>query len=280
MFRIGDFSKIARVSGRLLRYYDSIGLLRPRWTDPETGYRYYVAAQLGRLNRILALKELGLTLEQVRRLLDDNVSSEEIRGMFLLRKAEIERTLAGEAARLRTIESRLRQIDESGLTDGYDIVTKPVARTPYLSRRFAFAAFADAVGAVRELAIAGSRVLPERQRGPLTVVAHSDFDDQNLDLELGFAVGGDEPPALKLADDLQFEFGELPAVACMATVARSGPGHEIHLGFGAIGHWMEANRFEIAGSGREVFLELPFVQSEPGHMVVEIQFPVRPATGP
>ena len=60
MFRIGEFSQIARVSGRLLRYYDSIGLLRPVRTDPQTGYRYYSAAQLGELNRILALKELGL----------------------------------------------------------------------------------------------------------------------------------------------------------------------------------------------------------------------------
>jgi DNA-binding transcriptional MerR regulator len=62
MFKIGDFSKIARVSTRLLRYYDSIGLLSPGRTDPTTGYRYYMADQLARLNRILALKELGLSL--------------------------------------------------------------------------------------------------------------------------------------------------------------------------------------------------------------------------
>jgi MerR HTH family regulatory protein len=60
MFRIGEFSQVARVSGRLLRYYDSIGLLHPVRIDPQTGYRYYSASQLPRLNRILALKELGL----------------------------------------------------------------------------------------------------------------------------------------------------------------------------------------------------------------------------
>ena len=65
MFRIGEFSQIARVSGRLLRYYDSIGLLRPVRIDPATGYRYYSADQLPRLNSILALKELGLSLDQV-----------------------------------------------------------------------------------------------------------------------------------------------------------------------------------------------------------------------
>ena len=80
MFRIGDFSKIAQVSGRLLRYYDEIGLLSPEFTDPQTGYRYYSAQQLPRLNRILVLKELGLSLEQIARLLEQNTSADEIRG--------------------------------------------------------------------------------------------------------------------------------------------------------------------------------------------------------
>jgi DNA-binding transcriptional MerR regulator len=62
MFKIGDFSKIARVSGRMLRHYDNIGLLSPQRIDPTSGYRYYAAEQLVRLNKILALKELGLSL--------------------------------------------------------------------------------------------------------------------------------------------------------------------------------------------------------------------------
>ena len=103
MFRIGEFSQIARVSGRLLRYYDSIGLLRPQRIDPETGYRYYSAGQLQQLNRILALKELGLSLDQVARMLDDKVSATEIRGMLALKKAELEQSLAEEAARLRQV---------------------------------------------------------------------------------------------------------------------------------------------------------------------------------
>ena len=80
MYKIGEFAQIAQVSGRLLRYYDSIGLLSPERIDPATGYRYYMAQQLVALNRILALKELGLTLDQVARLLRDGVSAEEIRG--------------------------------------------------------------------------------------------------------------------------------------------------------------------------------------------------------
>ena len=135
MFRIGEFSQIARVSGRLLRYYDSIGLLRPQRIDPETGYRYYSAGQLERLNRILALKELGLSLDQVARMLDDKISAAEIRGMLALKKAELERSLAEEAARLRHIESRLTQIEQQGSLGDYDVVVKSSPATPVLSTR-------------------------------------------------------------------------------------------------------------------------------------------------
>jgi DNA-binding transcriptional MerR regulator len=62
MFRIGEFSHLARVSKRLLQFYDEIGLLKPARVDLQAGYRYYSARQLPRLNRILALKELGFSL--------------------------------------------------------------------------------------------------------------------------------------------------------------------------------------------------------------------------
>src|SRR5437899_12364030 len=114
MFRIGEFSKIAQVSGRLLRYYDEIGLLIPESIDPETGYRYYSARQLPRLNRILVLKELGLSLEHIARLLDQDTSVEEMRGMLSLRKAQIEQSLDEEWERLRVVEARLQQIDTQG----------------------------------------------------------------------------------------------------------------------------------------------------------------------
>ncbi|MBE9472709.1 MAG: MerR family transcriptional regulator, partial [Chloroflexi bacterium] len=70
MFKIGDFSRISQVSVKTLRYYDEIGLLKPAHVDRFTGYRYYSVDQSPRLNRILALKDLGLSLEQIARLLD------------------------------------------------------------------------------------------------------------------------------------------------------------------------------------------------------------------
>jgi DNA-binding transcriptional MerR regulator/effector-binding domain-containing protein len=277
MFRIGDFSKIARVSGRLLRYYDSIGLLSPRRTDPATGYRYYAADPLGRLNKILALKELGLSLEQVARLLDGRISNDEIRGMFMLKKAELERSLSEEALRLRNIESRLMQIDEGGAVEDYDVVLKSAHAQPYLAYRRTFRDFGGAVGALKEVALYGARRIPEPVRDALVVVAHSDFDDESLDLEIGFSLREDREKPIALPSGAELRPAELPEAECLATLVRAGPNYQSHLAFGALGLWMEANRFEIAGPSREVFLKMPFEPPDSDDAVVEIQFPVRRA---
>src|SRR6266853_2794657 len=121
MFQIGEFSRIARVTARQLRHYEELGLFKPERIDPETGYRYYSARQLPRLNRILVLKELGLSLEQIARLLAQDTTPSEIRGMLALRKAQIEQSLQEEMARLRIVETRLQQIDAHGQVQEPDV---------------------------------------------------------------------------------------------------------------------------------------------------------------
>ncbi|MGW5498907.1 MerR family transcriptional regulator [Streptomyces olivaceoviridis] len=78
MFTIGDFARHGRVSVRMPRHYDATGLLRPAHVDPASGYRHYTAAQLARLDRIIALKDLGLTVKQVRDIVDEKVDPEDI----------------------------------------------------------------------------------------------------------------------------------------------------------------------------------------------------------
>ena len=92
MFSIGEFARHGRVSVRMLRHYDAIGLIRPACVDAATGYRFYQASQLDELNRVIALKDLGFTLQQVQAILEEKVSAAELRGMLRLRRAEIQAT--------------------------------------------------------------------------------------------------------------------------------------------------------------------------------------------
>src|ERR1700739_4601679 len=101
MFGIGEFASIGRVSVRMLSYYDALGLLRPAHVDAATGYRLYEARQLSRLNRIVALKDLGFTLAQGQVILDEKVNTGELHGMLRLRHAELESQIGADSARLR-----------------------------------------------------------------------------------------------------------------------------------------------------------------------------------
>ncbi|MGH8188118.1 MAG: MerR family transcriptional regulator [Steroidobacteraceae bacterium] len=279
MFRIGEFSRIARVSGRLLRYYDSIGLFSPSYTDPVTGYRYYKAGQLAQLNRILALKDLGLSLEQVGRMIDEEISAEEVRGMLMLKRAELERSLSDGIARLRHIESRLRQIDEQGSLRDYDVILKSASAQPYLSLRRTYPGLEHATAVLREVAGA-AQTLPRELQPTLVVVAHSDYDDEDLDLEIGLALDREPHGHFQSPGIAGMTAGELPASDALATLVRSGPLYESHLAFGALGLWMEANALQIAGPSREVFLGLPLREIATAPTVMEVQFPVVPSHAP
>ncbi len=108
MIRIGDFSRIARVSVQTLRYYDDLGLLKPVEVDRFTGYRYYSFDQLPRLHRILALKDMGLTLEEIARLLRDEPTTEQMMGMLRLKETELAERIDEELHRLERVRARLR----------------------------------------------------------------------------------------------------------------------------------------------------------------------------
>ncbi len=189
MFLAGEFSKLAQVSKRLLHYYDEIGLFKPHHVEPQTGYRYYSATQIPRLNKILALKELGLTLEQVTRVLDDDISVEEIRGMLTLRKAEMEQQIKDDLLHFRYIESRLQQIDNEGVLGDYDVVVKATSSMKILTTR---TMLPDPSG-YREIMIEMLHLLPDEvgrnNIKQMIVIIHSDsYETENIDAEIGYIV--------------------------------------------------------------------------------------------
>src|SRR5215212_3560685 len=126
MFKIGEFSRLSQVSVRMLRHYDQLGLLTPSKTDPFTGYRYYSAKQLPRLNRIIALRDVGFSLEQIAGMLDQELSTEQLLGMLKLKRAELEAQMKLEGQRLARLEVRIRQMGESPRHGTYDVILRDI----------------------------------------------------------------------------------------------------------------------------------------------------------
>ncbi len=135
MLKISEFSRLTQVPVKTLRYYDDIGLLKPHSVDAFTGYRYYSAEQLPRLNRILALKLLGFSLEQVRDVLDEGLTAEQIRGMLRLKRAELQQQLEHDQMRLMYVEAKIYQIEQEHKMSEYDVIVKSVEPFPVASIR-------------------------------------------------------------------------------------------------------------------------------------------------
>ncbi|MCD9144957.1 MerR family transcriptional regulator [Streptomyces albireticuli] len=273
MFTIGDFARHGRVSVRMLRHYDAVGLLRPAHVDPATGYRYYSAAQLARLNRVIALKDLGLTLQQVRRILDERVTTGELRAMLRLRRAELEATMAAAAARLVQVEARLRSIESEGHMPTNDVVVKslPAIRVAELTATAASFGPED-IGPVigplygelfRRLEAAG--VTPT---GP-GVAYYEDSPEGGGRISVHAAVQVAAP-----LQDGAFRVLDLPPVDRAATIVHRGSMDTVLPTAQALALWIDENGFRPAGHPREISLECP---DDRDGWVTELQAPV---TGP
>lgn len=274
MFRIGEFSKIAQVPASLLRYYNDIGLFIPIHCDRDTGYRYYSIQQLSQLNRIIALKDLGLSLEQVKRLVEDEVSPDEIRGMLTLKKAQIKQNIQAEAARLRAVESRLQQLEHKGKFQDEDVVLKSLAAQPFLSLRRTFKDLAETLAIISQMSRIVSKQVKAKSLGRFAAVIHGElYEDDDWDLEFGFFLNHDLDITVPLSSSSSMSVRELPSVETAVTAVRFGGPEKGHLCYSAIGTWVETHQYKLIGPGREVFIVPPKLGHE-SEMVVEIQFPV------
>jgi DNA-binding transcriptional MerR regulator len=277
MFRIGEFSRIARVSARLLRYYDELGLLRPGVVDASTGYRYYSSAQLLRLNRILVLRDLGLSLEQIGDVIDREASAGELRAMLELRRADAARAMADESARLRQIEARIAQLDAGAGAELDDVLFRAEPARRIVSVRETVGSFVAARELIGELARTLPKKLPRDALGQIIGIAHSaEFEPDAIDVELGFVLNRELNTALPTVGQRTLSLRELPAVEHMAACVRVGLPEHAHLITAKIGRYVELNGFRLAGPSREVFLRPPRAERME-ESVVEMQFPVERA---
>ncbi|MFF7335829.1 MerR family transcriptional regulator [Streptomyces sp. NPDC008163] len=276
MFTIGDFARYGRVSARMLRHYDEIGLLHPDRTDPATGYRYYGAAQLARLNRIIALKDLGFTLQQVGAVLDDAVGPEELRGMLRLRRTELEAAMAAAAARLAQVEARLRSIESEGHMSTDDVVMKkvPAVRVAELTG-VAGSYEPQDIGPV--IGPLYDRLLPLLGEAGLTpsgpgIARYEDVPGGggSVAVHAGVTVSAPVGPV----GDTGITVVELPPFEA-ATVVHRGSMDAVLPTAQTLARWIDANGYRSSGYAREISLECP---EDRDAWVTELQEPVVRAT--
>lgn len=271
MFKIGDFSKLAQVSVKTLRYYDRLGLLKPAWIDRYSGYRYYTAGQLPRINRILALKDLGFSLDQVRRLLQADLPVAELRGMMRMKQLELEGQLRQDQARLERVENRLRQIEHEGGLPAYDVVLKSVPPQQVIGVREVVSDREHIARLFYELhAYLRSQNLALDDGCPRLVVYHDrEYRERGMDIEAA------APLPRPLASTKRFRVHELEAVRDMACTVHQGSIQGMDKARNSLMAWIEANGYHVTGLNRDVYLQASSIQRLGTEAVAELQFPVQ-----
>lgn len=274
MFKIGDFSKLCRIPTSMLRYYADIGLLEPAHTDKFTGYRYYTADQIPRLNRILALRDLGLSLEQIRAMVNDDLSPEEIRGMLRLKQAEIQQRVEEEQARLARVAARLRQIEQENHMPASDIVLKQIEAQHVLAIREVIPTPVYVGTLLNQMFGAMMRNGIQPASPPIAIYYDEEFEPTDMDVEIAVPVAASVNAILPLGEGRQATVRDLPAVPLAACIIHSGSYDKFEETYAILGQWIVSNGYQIAGAPREIYLT---TADDPAGAITEIQFPVEKA---
>jgi DNA-binding transcriptional MerR regulator len=272
MFTIGDFASYGRVSVRMLRHYDAIGLLPPAHVDPATGYRSYDANQLARLNRIVALKDLGFTLEQVQSILDDKVGAEELRGMLRLRQAELQTQITADSDRLRQVEARLHLIEQEGAmpTDDVQIKQLPGVRLAELTGTadgFEPASIGPVIQPLYEQLMGQLERAGVTPKGPALAYYEQTSNGDKITVHAGVPVG------VGPSDSYEFSIVDLPPVEQAATIVHRGPMDDVMPTVQAMGRWIDANGHRSTGYNRELYLDYG-CGDDPSAWTTELQQPL------
>jgi DNA-binding transcriptional MerR regulator len=276
-YKISEFATLSRVSAKMLRHYAAIGLLMPDYTDPVTGYRYYSAEQVPRLNRIVVLKDLGFSLEQIVDLLDADLSPAQLCDALRQRRAEVAQRIAEEQRRLAELDRRLTQLATAQLP-AVEVVLRPIPAAPVASARAIVANDQDLAELLAEVEDHVAR-LRARAAFPATVVYHGCMANA---MEVEVAV----PLAAPIPDASWVQPAILPGEAQMACVVYVGDDAALSVACDALRQWVAAHGYQIAGAYRERYLRLSdagnlalppaFVASHPGAAIAELQLPVVP----
>ena len=257
MYTIGEFSRLCQVPIKTLRYYDGLGLLRPKSVNRATGYRYYEPAQLERLNRILVFKDLGFALHEIHELLAGNVPPAQVRALLREKRDDLQRRVSRERARLARVTARLDALDRCHGPAAHDVAVRHVGARLVASLRRPMPSYDACDGLFVELAHRlGDRVAID---GRAAVWHHG---AAAIDCEAAVFLSAPIAPVPGLA------VYEMPAHTAACLVYRGdGDGASA---FAALYEWIASSGAATIGAKREVYLDVGG-DEEP---VTEIQYPL------
>ena len=276
MYTIGEFAAFGRVSVRMLRHYDAIGLLVPAEVDDRNGYRRYDATQLSVLARIVGLRDLGVGLEEIREVLLDPADTERVRALLERRRAELHEQIAQDRARITRLDRRLSALKGdspmSAVSTAVELKPLPAVSLHEIvgsAPGFGPENISPQIGPLYDRLIPALEAAGVPLRDPSTIYYTGEGTDmENEGGSVAIHVGFPAEPGDATGD---FEEVTLEAVPLAATIVHHGVMAAIGESWMTLNEWIEQNGYRFAGGCREVYLVSQGPQEE---WVTELQWPV------
>jgi DNA-binding transcriptional MerR regulator/predicted transcriptional regulator YdeE len=263
MLSIGAFAQIGQVTHRMLRHWDTAGLLVPAHVDEFSGYRSYDPSQLERLHRIVALRQLGFGLDDISAILDRGVDAERIASLLRIRRAEVEQEHRIAAARLVDVGRRLHLIEKEKHMSQIEIIEKPLPAIRLAAIRLVVADQPAVAGVVGPAFDAVAEIIGDTHSLTTPIAEYETLDD-GLQIIVGYAYAG---PARD-----GFEIIELPAVEDAVCGIHLGSMAHISESWQAIHAEVFARGLVHDGPCRELYVRA--VSEDQSDWVTELQQPV------
>lgn len=264
---IGEFSRMTKTTVKALRFYDETELLKPAHVDAETGYRYYRNTQLLQLQEILSYRQIGLSIEEIQRIMSGNDAS----GILLERKETVEMEISDLRHQLSRINSLLRQIQE-GFTMSYQVIVKTLPPYTVFYRAGVISSFKELSQFIIEAGAECREANPKLKciEPDYCYVSYTDKDFKPTDVGLEYAQAvehsGNETKNIKFKDL------DLTDAAC---IYHKGSYDDLGKAYAFIYEWIEENGYEPTQPARERYIDGVWNKENPEDYLTEIQVPVR-----
>ena len=265
MLKIGEFSKLSRVSVRMLRHYDEIGLLPPASIDSATGYRYYSEDQLPVAGRITALRDIGFGLGEIQACQQGRENPQVLAALFSARREALRGELAALRRQLRlldTLEQRLRKEDSNM---EYPVNLKTLPQRQVASVRMTIPAY-DQEGILWHTLVRETEHLQLQPDDPCycTVTFHDgEYKETDVDVEAQKTVRGTYP------DTEHVVFKTVPPVT-FASVTFQGPYDKIQAANAAVAAWVRDNGYVFDGPAFNIYHVSPHETDNPEEFITEV----------
>lgn len=243
LYKIGMFANMNRVTIKTLRYYDEQKLLIPVYVDEENGYRYYAAGQMAQLNRIIALKNMGFSIDDIRKIID----GAEEKSFLLEKKQEILKELAVLTEKLSQVESYLAR---ESMNLSAPVLIKEIPEAIVCTMKHRIKSY-DALFELMPQMGAQMEMLDCKCAQPAYCFTHyleSGYKEEDILVEICEAV------TEKKQDSGDIVFKVLPKVPMAACIFHKGSYDTLHKSYAILLQYIEENGYAICGNIRESYI--------------------------